>query len=89
MTDPLIPQQGYDADALAAAFDAMAAKIRLNRADNFGGAFVLVPPIGVGQPVDGMLINSANASMMFWLQLKMIVDDTIKQLTDQQRMAAR
>jgi hypothetical protein len=89
MNDPLIQRQGYDAEALAAAFDQMAAQIRLNRDGNFGGAFVLVPPIGFGQPVDGLILNSSNAAMMFWMNLKLMVDDMMVQLKEQQRMSQR
>lgn len=89
MTDPLIPREGYDAKSLAKAFDQMAAQIRLNASGNFGGAFVLVPPIGMGQPVDGLILNSANAGMMFWANLKIIVDDVMVQLKEQQRLQQR
>lgn len=89
MTEPLIQRQGYDAESLAATFDQMAAQIRLNKDGNFGGAFVLVPPPGVGSPVDGLILNSSNAAMMFWANLKIIVDDTMVQLKEQQRMQPR
>lgn len=89
MSEALIQRQGYDAEALAAAFDQMAAKIRLNKDDNFGGAFVLVPPVGFGQPVDGLILNSSNAAMMFWANLKLIVDDTMAQMKEQQRLQQR
>ena len=89
MTESMITQQGYDAEALAATFDQMAAQIRLNKNANFGGAFVLVPPPGVGAPVDSLIMNSQNASMQFWVNLKLIVDDTMTQLKDQQRLAGR
>lgn len=89
MNEPLIQRHGSDAEALARAFDEMAAKIRLNKDDNFGGAFVLVPPPGFGQPIDGLILNSSNAAMMFWANLKLMVDDTMVQLKEAQRMQAR
>lgn len=89
MSEALIQRQGYDAESLATAFDQMAAQIRLNKGGNFGGAFVLVPPVGFGQPVDGLILNSANAAMMFWANLKIIVDDTLVQMKEQQRLQGR
>lgn len=89
MTESLINRPGYDAEALAAAFDQMAAQIRLNKEGNFGGAFVLVPPVNFGQPVEGLILNSSNAAMMFWANLKIIVDDTMIQLKEQQRLQGR
>jgi hypothetical protein len=89
MSDPLVRREGFDAEALAATFDQMAAQIRLNKDANFGGAFVLVPPPGVGSPVDALIMNSTNASMMFWTNLQSIVSETIKALVEQQRMAGR
>jgi len=89
MTEPLIPQLGYDAEALAAAFDQMAAQIRLNKAGNFGGAFVLVPPAGIGMPTASLFMNSPGAGLIFWQALKSTVDDQINQIKDQQRMSGR
>ncbi|MFA5902027.1 MAG: hypothetical protein WC829_23260 [Hyphomicrobium sp.] len=82
-------ENGYDAETIATGFDQMAAQIRLNKAGNFGGAFVLVPPVGMGQPVQGLILNSSNAAMMFWANLKIIVDDTLIQLKEQQRLQGR
>ncbi len=89
MSEQLIPQQGYDAEQLAAAFDQMAVTIRRNAGGNFGGAFVLVPPPGFGDPVDSLILNSANAKLQFWANLKNIVDQTLLQLQEQQRLAQR
>jgi hypothetical protein len=89
MSEPLIQRHGYDAESLAATFDQMAAQIRLNRDANFGGAFVIVPPVGVGSPVDGLILNSSNAAMMYWMTLKTLVDDTINFLKEQQRLSGR
>lgn len=89
MNESLVPRQGYDAESLAATFDQMAVQIRLNKDGNFGGAFVLVPPVGFGQPIDGLLLNSSNTALMFWANLKQVVDDTIRQLAEQQRMQQR
>ena len=89
MSEPLIPQAGFDADQLAAAFDQMAASIRRNASDNFGGAFVLVPPAGVGDPVASLILNSANAKLQFWGNLKNIVDQTVTQLLEAQRLGQR
>jgi hypothetical protein len=89
MVESLVTHSSYDAEALAATFDQMAAQIRLNKNGNFGGAFVLVPPPGVGSPVEGLILNSSNASMMFWANLKIIVDDTMVQIKEQQRMQGR
>ncbi len=89
MTEPLIPQLVYDAEALAAAFDQMAAQIRLNSGANFGGAFVLMPPVGVGAPTASLFMNSSNAGLIFWQALQSTVNDQVKQMLEQARMQGR
>ena len=89
MTEPLIAREGYDAEQLASTFERMAATIRLNKDNNFGGAFVLVPPPGFGEPVESIVLNSDNAKLQFWANLKMIVDQTFVALKEQQELAAR
>ena len=86
MNEPLVQRVGYDAETLAHYFDEMAKRIRLNKDSNFGGAFVLIPPAGYGDPVDSLLINSPNASLMFWHHLKSIAEQTINQVQEQQRL---
>lgn len=89
MTEPLVQQGAYDAEAVAQLFDRMAARVRLNKDSEFGGAFVLVPPTGFGDPVDSLLLNTPNASLMFWHHLKSICDQTIKTMEAQQRFSGR
>ena len=51
MSDDLAGPPQIDVEPFAKRFDRMAAQIRLNKDSSFGGAFVLVPPPGFGEPV--------------------------------------
>lgn len=61
---------------ISAPFTAMAEKIDRNEAD-FGGAFVIVPPAGAGEMVQGLLLTSADP-VQFWLLLQSQVNKSLE-----------
>jgi hypothetical protein len=66
----------------AAAFRAIADRLDKNASEEFGGAFLLVPPgEGVGA-IDGMLVTTAPNAVTFWSGLQGQVElaiDSFKQ----------
>lgn len=78
-------------NAFAAAFDAMSERIRRNRADDFGGAMLVVTPDG--QVVDVLLIGSKPDAEHFWVtvrgKLGEAADAAIAKLQNDQRLGFR
>lgn len=74
MSQDLIEKKREAAEAIAKRFDDMATRIRLNGTDNFGGAFLLVPPAGVGSPVELLTLATTNPGH-FWLMVKSHVEE--------------
>ena len=85
MSDEQIQRKKQQAEAVALKFDAMAARIRHNGTDSFGGAFVLVPPLNAGQPVELLTLADINPGN-FWMLAKAHVDEQYKAMVD---LAAR
>ncbi len=82
MNEDFIEKRKQQAELIAQKFEAMAARIRLNGTDQFGGAFLLVPPTGVGKPVELLTLSDVNPGN-FWMSVKLYVDDEYKGLQDQ------
>ena len=80
-----IERKKQQAEEVARRFDAMAARIRHNGTDQFGGAFVLVPPNNAGNAVEVLQLADSNPGL-FWMLVKAQVDEQYKQMQD---MAAR
>lgn len=53
-------------NAQAALFRKMADDIMHNAENGFGGAFVIVPPSGGGNPISVLMLDSANDAAQFW-----------------------
>lgn len=68
----------------AAPFAAMVERIRKNADEQFGGAFVIVPPEGAGEPMQLLALTTTDASD-FWLMLNAQIKKALEEL--QARMA--
>lgn len=55
---------------LSAPFTEMAARIELNAAEGFGGAFVIVPPGEDGKPHVLLMLDNASDPAVFWATLQ-------------------
>ena len=67
----------------AGAFDRMAARVRLNAEQGFGGAFVVVQPDGVAQEM--LLLDNAQNPAIFWSLIKTRAEIAIAEIEDAQR----
>ena len=74
------------AEAIAKQFDAMAARIRLNADDQFGGAFLMVPPANVGKAVELLALSNQNPGN-FWMNLKLYIDQAYQEVADAARQS--
>lgn len=77
----LIERKKHQAEEIAKQFDEMAARIRLNGDANFGGAFLLVPPVNAGTAVQVLTLATNNPGH-FWMMVKAHVDEEWKNLQD-------
>jgi hypothetical protein len=76
MSDP-----NFDAEEIAQRFEALAARIRLNKDASFGGAFLLVPPPATGNIVETLVLSDQNPGV-FWSLVKGMIDAEWKALQD-------
>lgn len=81
MSQELIERKQQQAEEIAKRFETMAARIRLNGSDNFGGAFLLVPPLNAGTPVELLTLSDINAGN-FWMTVKLFIDEQYKAMVD-------
>lgn len=65
-------------------FVAMARKIDHNDAKDFGGAFVIVPPAGAGEPLQGLMLNNGTDLAAFWIMLQGMVNKTLEDMKQNQ-----
>lgn len=66
---------GTDAAAL---FRAMADRLERGNPDEFGGAFLIVPP-GDNGSLDGALVSSAPSPVAFWASLQGQIDMAVEE----------
>lgn len=86
MSEPLIAGKDNSVETLAKRFDVMADRMRLNKDNSFGGAFVIIPPVGEGsEPIDTLILDSKQDLSQFWMLLKQKAENEIMQLTMAQR----
>ncbi len=62
---------------LSEPFTKMAVQLDHNDAADFGGAFVVIPPVGGGDPVQGCLLTSADP-VQFWLLLQSQINKSLE-----------
>lgn len=76
---------------IADAYDKMASLVRLNADQQFGGAFVITPPVNAdgtaGVPLDALFVSGIT-SAMFWATLKTIVEQQLAEI-DQAQLRGR
>jgi len=73
------------AKLLADKFRSMATAIELNGADNFGGAFVVIPPTEGGDVLETLVLDSRQDPAMLWMMLKTKCDMELAKLDQLQR----
>lgn len=62
-TDTVDPNNVHE---LLKRFNNMADRMSLNGNDSFGGAFVIIPPIGGGEPIETLILDSKQDLAQFW-----------------------
>lgn len=72
-------------NAQAALFRKMADDIMHNADNGFGGAFVIIPPVGGGNPISVLLLDSANDAAMFWGLIGPKAQMALQELMDKTR----
>lgn len=85
MTEPLIQGSESDPRKLAERLRRMAEKIELNDSASFGGAFVIIPPIGAGEPIETLILDGQQDPAQFFILLKSKIDSAIAGLDAAQR----
>lgn len=68
-------------------FETMARKVAENIGNGFGGAFVIVPPLG-GEPVDMLLIKDGSDPAVFWSLVKTHAEMAIAQVDEERQRGA-
>ena len=77
MSEDLITQNDRSAETLAKIFDDMAARIRLNKDNPFGGAFVIIPPADGGDPFQTLILDAKQDPAQFFMLLKAKAENQI------------
>ena len=71
-------------DDPSARFRAMADRVDHNRGI-FGGAVVIVPPAGAGDPIEFILLDVSADAVQFWATIKGRIDKEIAKLDENSR----
>ena len=66
-------------------FFQMRERIAKNTTDAFGGAFVVVPPEGGGDPLETLILDTKQDPGQFWMLLKTKCDIALGELDQKQR----
>ena len=69
-------------------FNDMAERLSLNGDRSFGGAFVVVPPIGGGDPLETLILDSKQDPAQFWNLLMTKCQIMLAELDQKQRSNA-
>lgn len=69
----------------AAKFSAMAERITKNAPEEFGGAFVVVPPKDAGEALEVLVLDPRQDPAQFWIFLKTKAETEIANLDAKQR----
>jgi hypothetical protein len=80
-TAPLVEKNKKKAEEVARQFDEMAARIRRNGDEKFGGALLLIPPDGVGEPISVLQLAGSNAGI-FWSVAKQSIEEQFGMLAE-------
>lgn len=79
MTEEFKPQVKLPAEH----FRELAEKIERNKPEDFGGAFLIIPPDG--DPISGILVGSVDL-LTYWSLIKSKLDLAISSADDKQRV---
>ena len=82
MNAPLIERNVADA---AAAFRRMADRIEHNKESTFGGACVIIPPAGGGDPVEFLVLDATGNPAQFWGVASSRIQQVLADLQETQR----
>lgn len=87
MNAPLIEGQEGNVKVIADRFRQMADKLELNGLSDFGGAFVVVPPVHSdgGDAIETLILDSQQDPAQFWSILKTKAEIVLSQMADKQR----
>lgn len=85
MSEPLINDDKNSVAEQAKLFTAMAEKMQLNGENQFGGAFVVVPPVNGGAPIQTLILDAAQDPAQFWGILKVKCDIMLATIDDRAR----
>lgn len=77
-----------DTAEIAARFRAMADAVERNAQGSFGGAFVVIPPEGGGEPLETLILDNRQDIAQFWIFLKTKSENEIAAVDQKQRAAA-
>ena len=65
-------------------FTRMAERIDKNDGEQFGGAFVIIPPDGAGEAMQSLMINSGTDLAAFWMLLQSMINVALENIKAQQ-----
>ena len=85
MSDEPLTESPNPVPAIALPFKAMFARVVHNGAENFGGAFTIVPPEGAGEIVETLILDRQSDPIQFWKLLMEKAAATVQRLEDQAR----
>ncbi len=66
-------------------FSKMAAALDHNSASGFGGAWVVVPPEGGGEPIETLILDSKQDAAQFWSLLQAKASVMIAEIEEKKR----
>ena len=91
MDEQLIQGQAKDMMDLAERFRSMADKMDTNAGGAFGGAFVVIPPLGGGDPFETLVLDSEQDPVLFYQLLQSRITTILNKLdtTSRQGQAFR
>lgn len=84
MTQPLVEQLEQKTSA---PFSEMARSIEHNAGQGFGGAVVIVPPAGGGEPIELLMLDSSGDVAQFFSTVQSRIAIRLQLLDDKQRIA--
>jgi len=66
-------------------FCRMTASLILNKDGNFGGALVIVPPVGGGDPIETLILDNNQSPAQFWATIETKAVIRKNELIEQER----
>lgn len=85
MNQPLIAEKSDTFEAVAKTLEDMAARIRRNKDEPFGGCFVVIPPKDGGEPFFYLGLDSQEDPVLYYQLLSARIKALLEQLDAQRR----